>query len=271
MGQLVYGCITPHGGELIPELTGELPERMNETRQALEKLGERMREAAPDAILVFTPHGTRADGGFTIANSESMEGSFTENNLTYHMGRAVHRPLARLVHQFGTESAQLPISLLNYGTAEGPLSVLPLDWGAMVPLRFMPEVPIVVVTPSRFLSHEQLIAFGKAVREAIHTFEGRVGVIASCDWSHTHDEKGPYGFHPMAEQVDRKVVEDFKNGYLEGVARFSEKEIEEAKPDGIWQTLILCGVLPPEKRQVTFLSYQAPTYFGLICAEVQEK
>jgi hypothetical protein len=47
-----------------------------------------------------------------------------------------------------------------------------------------------------------------------------------------------------------------------------------AKPDGIWQTLILAVAIPPEEREVEFLSCETPTYFGLICAayfQVKEK
>ncbi|MDN3017560.1 hypothetical protein PH210_15280 [Paenibacillus sp. BSR1-1] len=43
--------------------------------------------------------------------------------------------------------------------------------------------------------------------------------------------------------------------------------IGAAKPDGIWQTLILAGAIPSEERRVEFLSYEVPTYFGLICAK----
>jgi len=41
--------------------------------------------------------------------------------------------------------------------------------------------------------------------------------------------------------------------------------IANAKPDGIWQSLILAGAIPLENRKSTFLSYEVPTYFGLIC------
>jgi aromatic ring-opening dioxygenase LigB subunit len=89
-----------------------------------------------------------------------------------------------------------------------------------------------------------------------------------CDWSHTHDEAGPYGYDPAAKKLDEEVVELIKHNKLEEIANFEDNYIETAKPDGIWQTLILAGAITSEAREVKFLSYEAPTYFGLICAAI---
>lgn len=265
MNPFVFACITPHGGEIIPELQGPYPERMGVTRENLVKLGNIMLEAKPDYLIVLTPHGTRINGRFSIVDSERMEGEFSENSLTYSMQAQVARDLARHINLIANQEG-LPSSTINYGTAEGPYSCLQLDWGAMVPLRFMPEVPVVVVTPSRELSYEQHIEFGKALRKAVEQQEKRVGLIASCDWAHAHDENGPYGFDPAAKQLDEQVVELIKSNQLEKMADFDAAFIDAAKPDGIWQTLILAGAIPLEERKVEFLTYEAPTYFGLICA-----
>jgi aromatic ring-opening dioxygenase LigB subunit len=269
MGQLVYACITPHGGEIVPELAGPYIERMAETRKSMEILGQRMRECRPETIVVITPHGTRIDGQVSIVNSESVVGSEQENGRTYMMIREVERSLARLVAEEATNS-NVPCGLLNYGTSEGPLSKLPLDWGSVVPLAFMPDVPVVIITPSRLVSDDTMMKFGQALRKAIDKSHLRVGVIASCDWCHTHDASGPYGYHPSAKEVDARIVERIKAGNLEGMMDFTAQEIEDAKPDGIWQTLILAGAVPTGERSVEFLSYEAPTYFGLICAEISK-
>ncbi|MGV3488121.1 MAG: extradiol ring-cleavage dioxygenase [Tuberibacillus sp.] len=269
MGQLVYACMTPHGGEIIPELAGPYMTRMAKTRESMKTLAQRMKDSDPDAIVVFTPHGIRIDGQISIVNSETVEGYEKENGRTYTMIREVERHLARLISEEASVDG-VPNGLLNYGTSEGPLSKLPLDWGALVPLAFMPDVPVVVITPSRLVSEEDMKKFGQAVKRAIEKSDLKVGVIASCDWCHTHDASGPYGFHPSAKKVDEQIVEYIKTGRLESVSDFTPEEIENAKPDGIWQTLMLAGAVPAEERQVEFLSYEAPTYFGLICAEIKK-
>ncbi|WP_066069542.1 extradiol ring-cleavage dioxygenase [Neobacillus soli] len=265
MNPFVFACITPHGGEIIPELKGEFPERMAQTRSNMEKLGGLMCEANPDCLIVLTPHGTRINGQFSITDSERMAGSVEENHATFYFERQIDRELARKICEC-VQNDGIPAAAINFGTAAGPISCLPLDWGAIVPLRFMPNVPIVVINPTRELSFQEHIEFGKLLRRAVQQSNKRVGLIASCDWAHAHDESGPYGFDPAAKSFDEQVVTLIKTNQLEKMADFQLDFIEAAKPDGIWQTLILAGAIPPEERNVEFLSYEAPTYFGLLCA-----
>lgn len=270
MNPFVFACIAPHGGEIIPELKGSHPDRMSVTRKSMEKLGQQMEAAAPDCIVVLSPHGTRINGRFSITDSERLEGSWSENEATFTMKKRVERVLARKINEEAIKNG-MPSSSINFGTAAGPISCLPLDWGAIVPLRFMPDVPVVVITPSRDLSFKQHIDFGESLRSAVAQYNKKVGLIASCDWAHAHDEQGPYGFDPAAKELDEQAVDLIKSNQLEKMADFTESFIEAAKPDGIWQTLILAGAIPLEERHIEFLSYEAPTYFGLICAGVLAK
>ncbi|MHC0037061.1 DODA-type extradiol aromatic ring-opening family dioxygenase [Pseudoneobacillus sp. C159] len=268
MNPFVYACIAPHGGEIIPELKGEIPERMSKTRDSLIRLGIEMEEANPDTIIVLTPHGTRINGQFSISDSERILGVVEENEATFALERNIDRELARQIAKLAQDH-DLPVGTINYATAAGPLSCLPLDWGAIVPLRFMPNVPIVVITPSRELAYDKHIQFGRSLREAVQASDKRIGLIASCDWSHTHDENGPYGYHPAAKELDHEVVSLIKDNQLEKMALFADDFVEAAKPDGIWQTLILAGAILTDERKIEVLSYEAPTYFGLICAAIK--
>lgn len=267
MNPFVFACIAPHGGEIIPELSGNLPERMKLTRNSMLKLGAKMREASPDTIIVLTPHGTRIDGLFSVSNSEKMHGFIEENDGHYELERNVDRDLAVEITQTAKEQG-IPIASINYGTSAGPISCLPLDWGAIVPLSFMPEVPVVVINPSRELSFDMHIQLGQALNQVVQESGKRVALIASCDWSHAHNEKGPYGFDPAAKLLDEEVVGLMKTNELEKMAQFDAAYIDAAKPDGIWQSLILAGAIPKKSRKTHFYSYEAPTYFGLLCAEI---
>ncbi|KAA0546243.1 extradiol ring-cleavage dioxygenase [Bacillus sp. BGMRC 2118] len=267
MNPFAFSCITPHGTEIIPELQGMYPERMSKTRKSMEEIGLEMGKANPDVIIVLTPHGTRINGQFSITNSENMSGYIEENNEVFSMVRNVDRELARSISKHARDQA-LPVGLINYATESGPYSSLPMDWGVMVPLRFMPDVPIVVINPTRELSYEKHIEFGKALNTAVRKSGKRAGLVASCDWSHTHDSTGPYGYHPAAQKLDEQVVQFVKQNQLEKLECFDEEFVEAAKPDGIWQALILAGAIPSNERNVHFKSYEAPTYFGLLCASI---
>ncbi|PYE49940.1 extradiol ring-cleavage dioxygenase [Deinococcus yavapaiensis] len=267
MTGIVFACVAPHGSEIVEDLAGSTPELMASTRASLQALGKAARAASLDAMIVLTPHGTRVEGQFALADSERMAGEVESHGVTLTMERRVDRTLARSVAQ-AAEADGLRVASLNFATSEGPFSNLPLDWGVIIPLHFMPDVPVVVINPPRgtdLAPHER---FGAALARAARESGKRVGLIASCDWSHTHDASGPYGFHEAAARLDGAVVDAMKRGDLEALATFDATFVEDAKPDGLWQTLVLAGAIPREARHVDVLSYEAPTYFGLLCARV---
>ncbi len=264
MNPFVFATIAPHGSEIIAELSGDRPDLMARTRASLETLGAQMAAALPEALIVLTPHGTRVEGQFAVADSERMRGKVEHGGGAVEMEKAVDRQLTHSIAEAALQDG-LPAALLNFATAQGPLSCLPLDWGAIIPLHFMPDVPVVVVNPPRGADFGPHLRFGAALSRAVAASGKRVGLIASCDWSHTHDAAGPYGYHGAAAQLDARVVECLQSGDLEALAGFGPQLIEDAKPDGLWQTLVLAGAIPPGARRPQFLSYEAPTYFGLIC------
>jgi aromatic ring-opening dioxygenase LigB subunit len=265
MNPFVFACITPHGSEIIEELSKPNPALMAKTRQSMEQLGQWMKEAKPEVIIVVTPHGVRLDGAFSVSDCERMYGEVEDHGAKVAMERKVDRELARGLVK-SAKAAGIPVCAVNFGTSEGPYSCLPLDWGVIVPVYFMPEVPIVVITPSRSVSFAEHVAFGRIIAETVQKSGKRVGFIASCDWSHTHDESGPYGYHRAAKELDEIVVRRIRENQLEALAELDPELIDNAKPDGIWQALVLAGAIPEADRTVEFLSYEVPTYFGLICA-----
>ncbi|MCL6518127.1 extradiol ring-cleavage dioxygenase [Alicyclobacillus sp.] len=267
MNPFVFACIVPHGSEIIETLSGGRPELMARTRASLESLGARMRQAAPEVLVVLTPHGVRLDEAFAVSDCERMEGSVEDGGASVGMQRPVDRVLARRIVQTARADG-LPVMGVNFATAKGPLSCLPLDWGAIVPLTFMPEVPVVVITPTRQRSFADQLRFGAALARAVGESGRRAGLIASCDWAHAHREDGPYGYHPAASRLDELVVNALKADDLEALARLDPRFVDDAKPDGIWQALILAGAIPKGWRRTEVLSYEVPTYFGLICAGV---
>lgn len=265
MTSIAFACIAPHSSEILEELSGGNPALMARTRASLQRLGKQMREAAPDVLVVLTPHGTWVEGQFTVTDSERVRGTVEDHGAAVTLERPVDRSLARAIAQAAAEDG-LPVALLNFATSEGPLSCLPLDWGAIIPLHFMPDLPVVVVNPPRGTHFGPHLRFGAALARAVAALGKRVGLIASCDWSHTHAESGPYGYHEAAAQLDAQAMDLIGRGDLEGLASIEPQFVEDAKPDGLWQALVLAGAIPPESRRTEFLSYEVPTYFGLICA-----
>jgi aromatic ring-opening dioxygenase LigB subunit len=281
---LVFACIAPHGFPIIPELS-EDAEGALETREAMEELGRRAARHELDVIVVAGPHGVRVEDHICLANVARGAGTLFWNDAKVEMNVPVDGPLTDLIAEEAGR-AGIPVALAGFAGNRRYQSVIPLDWGVITPLWFLGHgrnqvgyghvlakpaedsdgPSIVVVTPSRSLPRAQMVAFGQAVGAAARRDERNVAFVASCDWAHTHRDSGPYGFHEAARKVDDQVVASVRDNDLRSLMSLSDQDVNDAAIDGLWQTLMLAGVLEEWPLKVDLLSYEAPSYYGMIVA-----
>ena len=281
---LVFACIAPHGFPIIPELSDDA-EGALATRTAMEELGKRCAAARPDVLVIAGPHGVRVDGAICLADVARGAGTLRWQGRQVEMNVPVDGPMTDAVAA-AAKGRGVPIAMAGFAGNRRFQSRMPLDWGVITPLWFLghdrnlvgkgdvlaepPEEdigpPAVVVTPSRSLPRTAMVEFGRAVAEAAAADGRRVAFVASCDWGHTHREDGPYGFHPAAADVDGKVVAAVRDGDLHRLIDLSDREVQDAAIDGLWQTLMLAGALDVAPMRGEVLSYEAPTYYGMLVA-----
>lgn len=273
-GGLVFAAIAPHGGMVVPELAGQDQALAAKTRTAMEDLGRRMAAARPETIVVITPHGVRVDKMIGISLTEYAFGELDSEDPAVpghiELSLQIDRDLAFAIAVQANE-ADVPVALMGYGSSSGEASCLPLDWGALIPLWFMggratPPPEVVVITPTRQLPLAQLITFGRSLAEAAAASGKRVGLIASSDLGHAHQRHGPYGYDPASARFDKLVAEAVADEDLTRLLDLKPHFIEAAKPDGLWQIVMLHGALGYTPMHGELLSYEAPTYFGMLCA-----
>jgi aromatic ring-opening dioxygenase LigB subunit len=232
---LVFACIAPHGDvDLAPEL-----------RPAMEELGRRCDATEPDVAVVVTPHSVHVDGHYAVVTAGKVGEHQTD--------RATADSLL---------AAPLPILGVSYGGNDPAAAEFPLDWGAEIPLSFVNAPKVVVVSPARDRPLEEHLRLG----EAIAALPGRIALIASADHGHAHDPDGPYGFDPAAAAYDARLQEILASDRLDFLPL--AELVEPAKADSLWQLLVLQGALG-ETARVDVLTYAAPTYYGMLVAEVQ--
>jgi aromatic ring-opening dioxygenase LigB subunit len=151
---------------------------------------------------------------------------------------------------------------------------MPMDWGVLVPLWFFgaqekKRPRIIVLTPSREIPLGQLVEFGKIIARTAGKSEKKIAFVASADQGHTHNKTGPYGFHQAAKEFDELVVKAIREDNLKQILALDLQFVENARADSLWQMAILEGVLECVPMKARFISYQAPTYFGLMCADFE--
>ncbi len=285
MAGIVWGCIAPHGLALLPALS-EDADGATATRAAMEELARRCDAQRPDVLVVATPHGMRVDGTFAVAGAAAALAALHWNGRTVELRVSVDCELSDAIVEHARRRG-LPVAQTSWGGNQRDASVAVLDWGAAVPLWFLgrarhragasdvfaPQheddsaLPVVLIAPSRALDRRSMVEFGAVVAEAAARSGKRVAFVASCDWAHTHRADGPYGFHPAAADVDRAVVEAVRENALERLLSLPEAQVEAAAIDGLWQALMLAGAAGAG-RSCELLGYEAPSYFGMLVAEV---
>jgi len=269
---LEYACIVPHGGDIIPQLAVRKTEHLFEkTRESVRKIARDIRNARPETIVLASPHNLRLQDNIAIVTAENSTGY-----LKGPRGRKVSLSL-RCDREFAQDLLQesarkhLPVVGANYGTTEGPASDMPMDWGTLVPMWFVAKeervkARTVIVTPSREIPLRQNIALGTTIAEIAEKGRNRLVFIASADQAHAHKKSGPYGYNRSAAKYDEFVSQAIQKNRIESISRLSKRFIEDAKPDSLWQMAILAGLTKIVKMRGNMLSYEVPTYYGMICA-----
>jgi aromatic ring-opening dioxygenase LigB subunit len=263
----IHACIAPHAGDLIPENVTDL-NTVATTRQSMYALGVKLQALTPDVIVIINPHGFRVQGALSISLAERAVADWAPDvKLDFEMDTA----LANAIADQATDM-NVPIAKYIYGASGGPECFIPLDWGAVVPLyfmghRFTPKPKIVHCSPMRTLPLATHYEFGRAIGQVIKASEKRIAFIASADQGHAHDVNGPYGFDPASAKYDAWMQDVIRKGNLDELLNADPQLVEDGKPDSLWPTLVLAGVLKENPMQAKLLSYEVNVYFGILCAE----
>jgi aromatic ring-opening dioxygenase LigB subunit len=267
---IVVAAIAPHGGIAVAELCAEEELAVAAaTRAGLEELGRRFAAAAPDTIVVLTPHNVHIDESLAVIVAGRLEGVVGDAGREIALTSQVDVDLALgLLHEL--DAAGIPATAVSYGGNRPTEASMPMDWGALIPLWYMggraePAPRIVLVSPARGLPGHVHVAAGCAVARTAAASGKRVALIASADHGHAHDAAGPYGFDPASAVYDRQIVELVRVNALSGLLEIDPGFVAAAQADSWWQMLVLHGAVG-DGFDVELLSYEAPTYFGMLCA-----
>lgn len=92
----------------------------------------------------------------------------------------------------------------------------------------------------------------------------RVAIIGSADNGHAHLATRPYGLDPTAAEYDGRMVALVKANRLRGLLEIDPALARRAAAS-YWRRAMLHGALGDD-WQGELLSYEVPTYFGMLCA-----
>ena len=268
---LVFACIAPHGSIAIPEAKPkDRPSLASATTAGMQELGRRFTAADPDVSIVLTPHNIHVEGAMAVIDAGAISGDLVQWGSPISLRIAVDRDLSLAVRDAIRDDG-IPVVAVSYGANDPASAVFPMDWAVLIPAHFMggrtePQVPVAVVAPARDLSDNVHVRAGQAIARAAAASRKRIALIASCDHGHGHDAKGPYGFTPKSKEFDQAVVEVIRSSDGLRFSSLGSAFAREAKADSYWQMVMLEGALAEGRWKAELLSYEAPTYFGMLCA-----
>jgi aromatic ring-opening dioxygenase LigB subunit len=275
MSGITVAAIAPHGGIAVAELCS--PDELlvaAKTRAGFEQLGRTFASAAPESIVVLTPHNVHIPGSMAVIVAGHLEGVVGEDGREISLTSPVDVELA-LALLDNLRAAGVPATAVSYGGNRPAEASMPMDWGALIPLWFTggradtpPEV--VLMSPARDLPAEQHVAAGRVIAETAATSGKRVGLIASADHGHAHDPNGPYGFDPASAEYDHRIVDIVGANQLARLLEIDPDFVVTAQADSWWQMLVLHGATDGA-FDAELHSYEAPTYFGMLCASFTPK
>ncbi len=215
------------------------------------EIGRRCRALGVDTIVVFDSHWL-VNSGYHINSAPHFKGVYTSNELPHFIKNMPYE------YPGNPELGQL---LAGAATRAGVLTrahddtTLGLDYGALVPMRYMNEDQhFKVVTISALCTVHDLqdsAILGRAIRESVERdYDGTVAIFASGSLSHRFAQNGVADqylhkiWSPFLEAMDQKVIEMWKNGEWKTFTRMLPEYADKCHGEGFMHdTAMLLGVL----------------------------
>lgn len=260
---LVFSAIVPHPPVLIPSIGKENIKKLAKTQAGVEELKKRLEAAAPEVIIIFSPHGKSLPDSFAMNLSPSYSANFEE--FGDFETKKSYKSDIRLVQEL-EESVNYVQKFPLVLTSEEKL-----DHGIAIPLQIlttnMDNLKIIPIYPSSGLDAKMHFALGSNLKDVIVNHGKRIAVIASGDLSHRLTEEAPAGFSKKGKEFDEKLIELITHKNAAGAVSLKEEIIEEAKECGLTSILILLGLMEKINYTPEIISYEGPLGVGYLVVD----
>ncbi len=256
---IVFAAIVPHPPESIPGVgVSEDMGKIKKTLLALDQLRVGLEEAAPDTVLVISPHAHIEPYSFVINSASELSGSFIRFGLddTYEFNNDVE--IANKI-TYACQVEELPTNLHPDF----------LDHGTLIPLyHLMKNIkPKIVHLSFSFMTYERHYRYGQIIKRIVGDLKSkRVAIIASGDLSHRLTWNAPAGYSPNGANFDRAIIHHLGENNILSIMNMHKETVDEVAECGVRSLMILLGALHDEKYSFKLMSYEGPFGVGYLVA-----
>ena len=257
---ILNAVMMPHPPIILPEIGRGEERKIQSTVDACRAAASFIAEAAPDTVIVVSPHAKRYSDWFQLSPGRGARGDFAQFGAPgVRFDVRYDNALAAAV----TDRAKEQNFLAGTPGERDPA----LDHAAMIPLYFLREAyggkglpPIVRIGLSGLplLTHYRL---GMLLRDVSSDLGRRVSVIASGDLSHRLKPNGPYGFKAEGPVYDERIMDVMGRAAFGELFDFSDSFCEKAGECGHRSFTIMAGAFDGVSVSAEKLSYEGP--FGV--------
>lgn len=252
---IVFAAIVPHSPLLVPSIGKEHREKLSATLQAYATLEEQFCQAAPETLLIISPHGPMYPDAFSGHMAQEYTGVLTEfGDHGTQVKAKVDFFLLDRIHR-AMRLQNVPFTLTNEQK---------LDYGFTVPLLLLatrlPKLRLVPISTS-LLPPEAHVQFGVELTQVVHAESARVAVIASADLSHHAFAEAPEGAAAEGQALDANIRKSVLQRDVDALTHADPVMIETAGQCGYKPILTILGMLKEINVTPKELCYEAP--FGV--------
>jgi 3,4-dihydroxyphenylacetate 2,3-dioxygenase len=253
MGDLVLAAkITHVPTMLLSERPGRIFGKRQQAIDGHKEIGRRMRALGVDTVVVLDTHWL-VNAGFHVNSNAEFKGVYTSHEFPHFIQNLDYSyegnpALGDLIAEKATERGVFTMS--------HQLETLDLEYGTLVPMRYMnEESDLKVVSVAAWCTVHNLEdsrVLGAAIREAIEASGSKVALLASGSLSHKIWENELYEANngtftisrEFNRQVDLRVLELWQSGQIgDFLKMLPDYAVHCAGEGGMHDTAMLFGAL----------------------------
>lgn len=259
---LVFAGIAPHPPIMVPEVGREAIAQVRGSIEAMAELTARVIASGAETVILISPHAPLDAQAFVAYHGPELYGDFANFRAAETVVAAeLDAELLEAITRFAAEKDYEVRRIENE----------PLDHGTAVPLYFLQRNGWhgrVVALGYSFLSNEDHVRFGKAIRAAVDSIGRPVAFIASGDLSHRLKLGAPAGYSEDAHLFDEEVVAALQAADPARVVNINQDLRRLAGECGYRSMLVAFGVSEGLDSAAEVLHYEAPFGVGYLVAQL---